>query len=197
MDNSIFGSHVGGEEASSSLDEEEVIQVGMWVRFNGRIIPADGERVRDLNLKHLKGTKVVQAILEQKMDVPGGFEPFLEIYSTVTNQFSRQMPNSGSLPAAMSTPTSMQTFKALCSNLCCPPRHLLCRPSRPFSSDHLGSLQVLFHESPGVNILARRFSLYPWNETLAKEICCQPRFLARLDADVFASSVSLQRLEAR
>jgi len=73
MDNSIFGPHVGGEEASSSLDEEEVIQVGTWVRFKGRIVPADDERVRDLNLERLKGTKVVQAILEQKMDVPGSF----------------------------------------------------------------------------------------------------------------------------
>jgi hypothetical protein len=73
MDNSIFGPHVGGEEASSSLDHEEVIQVGTWVRFKGRIVPADDERVRDLNLERLKGTKVVQAILEQKMDVPGSF----------------------------------------------------------------------------------------------------------------------------
>jgi hypothetical protein len=73
MDNSIFGPHVGGEEASASLDEEEVIQIGTWVRFNGRIVPADDERVRDLDLKRLKGTKVVQAILEQKMDVPGSY----------------------------------------------------------------------------------------------------------------------------
>jgi hypothetical protein len=29
-----------------------------WVRFNGRIILADDERVRDLRLKRLKGTKV-------------------------------------------------------------------------------------------------------------------------------------------
>jgi hypothetical protein len=57
VDNSIFGSHVGGEEVSSSLDEEEVIQVGTWVRFNGRIIPADDERVRDLNLITPKGHK--------------------------------------------------------------------------------------------------------------------------------------------
>jgi hypothetical protein len=73
MDNSIFGSHVGGEEASSSLDEEEVVQVGTWVRFSGRIIPADDERVRGVNLKRLKSTKVVWAILEQKVDVPGSF----------------------------------------------------------------------------------------------------------------------------
>jgi len=59
--------------ASSSLDEEEAIQVGTWIGFNGRIIPADDEHIRDLNLKRLRGTKVVQAVLEQKVDVPGRF----------------------------------------------------------------------------------------------------------------------------
>jgi hypothetical protein len=43
MDNSVFGSHVGGEEASSSLDEEEVVQMGTWVRVNARIIPSVSE----------------------------------------------------------------------------------------------------------------------------------------------------------
>jgi hypothetical protein len=56
----------------------------------------------------------------------------------------------------MSTLTSRQTFKALCSHL----RHPLLRPPRP-SPYHVGSLQVPFSESPSYDGLARRFSSYP------------------------------------
>src|SRR2546423_13957326 len=63
----------------------------------------------------------------------------------------------------MSTLTSQQTFKALCSHLCrhlCRPlRHPLRRPPvRPFSSSHVGSLQAPYS---GYDALARRFSTYP------------------------------------
>jgi hypothetical protein len=62
----------------------------------------------------------------------------------------------------MSTPTSQQTFKALCSHLRRPLRRPLCRPPRrtlrPFSSDHVGSLQAPISR---YDALAQRFSSYP------------------------------------
>ena len=61
----------------------------------------------------------------------------------------------------MSTLTSQQTFKVLCSHLRHPLRHLPHRPHRPlrpFSSSHVGSLQA---PSSGYDTLARRSSSYP------------------------------------
>jgi hypothetical protein len=70
----------------------------------------------------------------------------------------------------MLTLTSQQTFKSRCSHLRCPLRcplrrplrHPLRRPPRrairPFSSNHVGSLQALIS---GYDTLARRSSSYP------------------------------------
>jgi hypothetical protein len=58
----------------------------------------------------------------------------------------------------MSTFTSQQTFKVLCSHLRRPLHHPLCHPLRPFSSNYVSSLQAPFS---GYNTLARRFSSYP------------------------------------
>ena len=62
----------------------------------------------------------------------------------------------------MSTLTSQQTFKVLCSHLRRPLCHPLRRPPRrtlhPFSSNHVGSLQAPFS---GYDTLARPFSSYP------------------------------------
>jgi hypothetical protein len=59
----------------------------------------------------------------------------------------------------MSTLTSQQTFKALCSDLCRPLRHPFRRPPlRPFSSNRAGSLQA---PCSGYDALARCFSAYP------------------------------------
>jgi hypothetical protein len=67
----------------------------------------------------------------------------------------------------MSILISQQIFKAFCGHLRHPLRHPLRRPlrrplrcsPRPFSN-HLGSLQVPFSESPGYYTLARHFSSY-------------------------------------